>query len=255
VFVAIALWKGWGPRRSPEKAERRWVIAFCVFGIVIGVILSYFAQNANSVRALLLDGPLMAAGQAKIISPDSVDILRSTSWWGLLVGYIVGGFLLAYLAALAIDSTQPMPIEERMTALQFTLVAGAALFTASVLVNKAALNWVSNVLDPASSTLLTESFRKVGDFWGLITSLFLLTAIGTAYFAIADVNPPQPAAEVQPAAGAQSANSVFALKTPDGKDFKALGWLINLLIAFAPAWLSETIFKTVDLFQKNAMPH
>jgi hypothetical protein len=249
VLALIGLWNGGvSQQTSTSVEERRWVVRFCVMGVVAGIAIAYVGHKHNSVRDFLLNGPLTAAQTAKLVAGDAVGLLNEVSLWNLFVGFGAGGLLLGYLAALSIDSSHSIPVADRVTSIQFVLVAGAAILTASVLANKAAISWISGVLDPASSALLLDAFKKVGDFWGLISSLFLVTAIGGAYFAIRGREAKM--GEVGQAAG----TSAFALRTADSKDFKVLGWLINLLIAFAPVWLSETIFRTFDLFQKQALP-
>jgi hypothetical protein len=250
ILQMIAGWRAGAPRPNDAQVparERRVVAALAVVGATAGYIYAYVEWQPNVVRDLLIRAPIEAAENVGLVSHGLLQKLDTMVNMNYLIAFVAAGLLLAYLAALTIDSEAAMPEADRLVGLQFVLAIGAAMFSAGVLASKLGIAVVKVVLDDANSRELIAALDRLPDVWALAYSGFLITAIGTAYFAMrgrdASINP-------QPAGGSAVPNSAFALRTPSGKDFKALGWVVNLVIAFAPVWLTEGLSKLIDAANK-----
>lgn len=246
----IAGWRTQAPRPTPDgqssprvpKAERVVVVCLALFGIVAGIAFAVLQMRAH-IRDLLIRPPIEAAEKAGLMASGLLETLDHMVAYNYLFAFVGAGLLLAYLAALSIDSPAPMSEEDRIVGLQFVLGIGAALFTTGILANKAGIAMVKGVLDETSSKELLAALDRLPDVWALAYSGFLVTAIAAAYFAIrggeAKINE-------TPKDGDAVPTSALAVRTPDGKDFKAFGWLINMLVALTPVWLTEGLAKLLD---------
>jgi hypothetical protein len=110
---------------------------------------------------------------------------------------------------------------------------GGALLTSSAYANAQATEWAKGLLDASSMAHASAVLDRDPLHWGALASAFLVTTAGSTYLAIT----------VGQESG-ESGGSALALKTPDGRDFKFFGWLINLLLALSPVWAALKIPAT-----------
>jgi len=245
-------WRTGAPR--PDNAaippqEQGVVVAVAIAVSVASLVYAHIQWSSDAVRGSLLFPPISAAAQELgTATAGLTKAIVGLDWYNYLIGYPAAGLLLAYLAALSIKSAAPLKEADRLVGLQFVLAIGAALFSAAVLSDKASIAFTTGVLDSKKVPEFIDALKTLSDVWAIAYSGFLITAIGTAYFAIRGS---EATVTVQPANAEQ--DSLLALRTPDGKDFKFLGWLVNFVIAFAPVWVTQGIAKLLT-FGTTALP-
>jgi hypothetical protein len=181
---------------------------------------------------------IVAAGEkAGTLRAGTHDTYRLLMTMNLIAAYLAAGLLLIYLATLAIPFGEPATMKERFAGFQFVIAIGATVLAVMVYANQKAVDLATLAIDPSTGASLIEAARIVLDFWSVICIAFLFTAIVAGYFGIrasrASASEPQ-------------ADSALALRTPSGDDLKTLGWIVQLIIALAPAWMPaalKTIFE------------
>jgi len=227
--------------------DRSFVFGTMAVMIVLALVMLYFDTASDNYDNFLINLVLAAGVRSKALGASSADAFQGMIKFNLAVAYVAAGFLLVYLASLAIPSTATGNRKDRLAAFQFIIAIGGAILAFSAFANQAALGWVSVAVDEATGAALLEGLKAIPDLWSVASSVFLFTAIATGYFAITANN----AGGNAPAAGATSA---LDLRTPTGDDFKALGWIVQFVIALAPIWLPSALGKILELSSKLPGP-
>jgi hypothetical protein len=131
-----------------------------------------------------------------------------------------------------------------VSGLQIVVVIGSIIFTLSAVANRAAAAWATVGLDEGSGKALIEVANSIPKLWDYASTVFLIAAVATGYAGIRASKAP---AARKDGAGKdeketkEQKDSATALRTPDGEDFKAFGWVVQFIIALAPVWLPASI--------------
>lgn len=259
--ILLAVFCAWGmPSRADHPVASR-LVAFLLVGVGIaaGVVLARHELPGDALRKTLIDGLLEQAQTAKVAMTGTLDDVRSALRLNLALGYAACGALLALLASLAVPApaaAAPMAtsgaaqavvegdargpadtVPGRLVVLQAVMVVGALLFTASAYAGGRLIAWARVFLDQPAMKDAGEALDRLPELWGVNGSALLIAAVGVAYWAIREDGQ----------SAARAGGSPVAFRTPDGQDLKFLGWLVNILLALAPAWAALKAAKLPDL--------
>ena len=201
-----------------------------VLGIVLtvggGMAGAYAAMSESWLSRAFFDGVFNAAETIALTEPGGLLALKTAAVWNLSMGFAAAGSLLAMIAIIACnDRTNAASIPGRLEALQFALVLGAALFSASSYGNAQVAEWAKGLLDSSSMAQAREVIDRVPAFWGVLGSAFLVTAGGTCYLTL-NQGVAKPLGQGQPS----------IMKTDDGTELKFFGWLVNSVLILSPIW-------------------
>jgi len=214
---------------------RRIIVATSLVVLGFAVWQAFADVKSDDFDNVLMNLILAASEKAGTLRAGTVETYRLLMTMNLVAAYLAAGLLLVYLATLAIPFGAPATMKERLAGFQFVIALGAAVLAVTVYANQKAVDLATLAIDPSAGESLTEATRTVLDFWSVICVAFLFTAIVAGYFGIR-------------ASGASAsepeADSALALRTPSGDDLKTLGWIVQLVIGLAPAWLPVTL-KTI----------
>jgi hypothetical protein len=214
---------------------RRVIVPTSLVVLGFAVWQAFADVKSDDFDNVLMNSILVAGEKAGTLRAGTVDTYRLLMTMNLVVAYLAAGQLLVYLATLAIPFGEPATMKERLAGFQFVIALGAAVLAVTVYANQKAVDLATLAIDPPTGEALTEAARIVLDFWSVICIAFLFTAIVAGYFGIR-------------ASGARASepetDSALALRTPSGDDLKTLGWIVQLVIGLAPAWLPVTL-KTI----------
>lgn len=241
-FAVYQLVTNWGPQTGVPGPEKWFILSTAILALCGALFYASRDWEIADFAHVLIKQIMDTAQDAGLLAPSAGASFKQLVGLNLLFAYAGAALLLSYLVALTINDAVPMAQSDRIVGLQFALGLGAGIFTLGSLANKTGLAWAISALDETQSAALIEATKGILDLWATASSVFLLTAIGTAYFGIRGVN-----ASVGQTAAAGQQSSVVALRTPTGDDFKIFGWLVNLLIAFAPVWLTAGLSKGLDI--------
>lgn len=271
IFALFQLIAGWRalvvaptPQPLPESAidgDRLFFAITVVLAIVIAIWLAYHDTRSNDFDNMLMTRlfeigawpnyqifatdafGLGSASVAKKILGDVAFLPYSMIvFMNLLTTYLAGGLLLIYLATLAIPSDALGTKKDRMTGLQIAVVLGSIIFTLSAVANRAAAAWATVGIDEASGKALIDLANAVPKMWDVASSVFLIAAIAVGYFGIRASKAPAATKE----AGNETKDGILNMRTVEGDDFKALGWLVQILLALAPIWAPASLSKIFD---------
>jgi hypothetical protein len=247
LFAFSQLVQNW--RRAPSAAAggansqaafqtcRRVIVATSLVVLAFAVWQAFADVKSDDFDNVLINLIVAAGEKAGTLRAGTHDTYRLLMTMNLIAAYLAAGLLLIYLATLAIPFGEPATMKERFAGFQFVIAIGATVLAVMVYANQKAVDLATLAIDPSTGASLIEAARIVLDFWSVICIAFLFTAIVAGYFGIrasrASASEPQ-------------ADSALALRTPSGDDLKTLGWIVQLIIALAPAWMPaalKTIFE------------
>jgi hypothetical protein len=251
------------PQRNPaEPGDSRFLLATAVLSFLIAAFLAYSDTGSTTFDNVLMNVIFENGVQAKIFVAATFEkfqnIVLTKSLFGettfapyraivfanLLSAYLAGGLLLVYLAVLAIPADSIGSAKDRVSGLQIVVVIGSIIFTLSAVANRAAAAWATVGLDEGSGKALIEVANSIPKLWDYASTVFLIAAVATGYAGIRASK--EPAARKDGAGKdeketKEQKDSATALRTPDGEDFKAFGWVVQFIIALAPVWLPASI--------------
>jgi hypothetical protein len=239
LFAGYQLYAGWGPgntfrNRRRVQHDRSYVAGTTALVVLAAVATAWHDWGGTDFSHTLIDQIRNAA--------LGFGSITDTIWFGRLVGanlfaaYVSAGLLLVYLSSLSLDSRGDGG-KSGIAGLQIAVIIGAAIFAIGGYANTTGVALATLAVDDGPGAPLLGATKAVLDLWAVANSAFILTAIGTAYYGIRRDAPP---------AAATQKDSPLALSTPSGDDFKALGWLVQILLALAPIWAPASLSKIFD---------
>jgi hypothetical protein len=177
-----------------------------------------------------------ASKSADSVLPSMHDRLDLLTAIDLFAAYVAAALLLVYLASLTIPNGDTGEGKSGLVGLQYCIVLGAGIFALGGYANRTGVAWATVALEEGPGTPLADLTKTVVDVWAAASSGFMLVAIATAYYGIRKA----------PARNQAATPGVLAEKTPSGDDFKALGWLVQIMLALAPIWAPQILTKVFD---------
>lgn len=249
VFAIVQICWNWcaaasaGAPDDPDRARDRWfVFGFAVVAVAAAVIMYCRDIASESYDNILVNLMLTASVTSNALSAQSADVFHILLKLNLLIAYVAAALLLVYLASLAIRSPASGETKDRLSGFQFAVAIGGAIFAVGAYANQTALAWATLAVDENIGAPLLEAVKAIADLWAIASSAFLFTAIATGYFGIR-ANSANVSVQQQP-------DSALALRTPSGDDFKALGWIVQFVVALAPVWLPVGLAKLLESASK-----
>ena len=248
-FAFCQLVQNWG--RAPAAADgdangraafRTWrrIIILTSLGVLGFAVWQGLAEvKSEDFDNVLINLVLVVGEKAGTLRAGTIETYRFLMTMNLIAAYLASGLLLVYLATLTIPFGEPSTMKERLAGFQFVIAIGATVLAVTIYANQKAVDLATLAINPTTGESLIEAARIVLDFWSTICVAFLFTAIVAGYFGIrasgASASVPEP-------------DSALALRTPTGDDLKTLGWIVQFVLALAPAWLPaalKTVFERV----------
>lgn len=217
--------------------DRTFIYTAVGVAVVLGAaVAAWDAVNTDFAHALI--NKIIQEGMAAKSLPATMEtefdrFVRAN----LAAAYIASALLLVYLASLTIPDGQTDLTQSGVLGLQYGVLIGAMIFALGGYANRTGVAWATVALDDGSGAPLIDLSGMIVNLWAVSASAFMITAIAASYYGIR--RNPQPAQK--------AGDSALALRTPEGDDFKALGWIVQVLIALAPIWLPAGLSKFVDV--------
>lgn len=227
--------------------DRNLVFIAAGVAIVIGAVMACVDWKRADFGHALVNAIIAATMAAEALPNTLQDNWSTFVALNLFFAYVGASLLLVYLASLAIPNGQPGQGTSGIVGLQFGVLIGAAIFALGGYANRTGVTWATVALDEGPGAPLVDLSTMMVNLWGVANSAFMLTAIATAYYGIRHNTKTKKSASHSSADKPAHKPGPSALRTPDGDDFKALGWLVQVLIALAPIWLPAGLSKFVDV--------
>ena len=226
-------------RTSSQNAssdDRKFVIGAATLAVALAAIAAWHDWRNEDFGHALINAIFVAGTTAKSLLDAGKTGFSNFIGLNLLFAYVGAALLLVYLASLTIPDWQKANAKSGLVGLQFGVVIGAAIFALGGYTNKTGVAWAAVALEEGAGTPLIDLTKTVLDLWSVSSSAFIFTAIATAYWGIRQ----------SPRKSDPATSTALVARGEDGDDFKALGWIVQLLIALAPIWLPASLGKFLE---------
>jgi hypothetical protein len=156
-----------------------WAVVTAIFATVT-VTLAYFDLNHGGVRRFVADNILARAdGHALLQYLPASDNLRGLIMFGLCVGYLSVGLVLASLFVAAVRKGSSATLEDlkaRLFVIRVGLILGSAILVVVVLSSRAVFDWPLSLLAEPDRKALAPAADALVRKWGAIGSISLVAA-------------------------------------------------------------------------------
>ncbi|MGB9368491.1 MAG: hypothetical protein WCE79_21015 [Xanthobacteraceae bacterium] len=236
----VSWWNTAGPAEAANRAhlpaDKKFIRRILFFAIVLAAAAAYRDWNGHDFGHTLVLAVIEASKQAESVMPSMHKALECLLAINLFAAYLSTALLLVYLASLTIPTGDSGQGTNGLVGLQFGIVFGAVIFALGSFANKTGVAWATLAIEEGPGTPLADLMKTIVDVWAAAASAFMLVAIGTAYYGIRSA----------PDRNTAAVAGLMADKTASGDDFKALGWLVQIMLALAPIWAPQILGKVFD---------